>query len=63
MVVIDLFNVIALFRGYKIQDRYLTTEITKSLYGYYMGYSCYLLNDGFIWHWIAPPKTLKGKAN
>ncbi|MOA56607.1 hypothetical protein D3C78_1806210 [compost metagenome] len=28
----------------------------KSLYGYYMGYMCHLLNDEFIRHWVAPTK-------
>ncbi|WP_179088367.1 hypothetical protein [Paenibacillus odorifer] len=26
--------------------------MAKSLYGYYMGYMCYWLNDGFIRQWV-----------
>lgn len=33
-----------------------TNKMTKSLYGYYMGYKCYWLNVGFIRQWVAPTK-------
>lgn len=43
--------------GYKIKAFDVrTTEMEKSLYGYYMGYMSYWLYDGLIRHWAAPPK-------
>jgi len=40
------------YLGYKIKAFTVrTNKMIKSFYGYYMGYMCYWLNDGFIRHW------------